>query len=366
VNALIAELPTLESVLRLTAEEGTSSGGYLRLEFAQRVLARSRRFGGVVRFRVQPVSDDILSADHVVVASALTLTGRCLLAESDVSTMYIESNAVGGVVLVATADENLTESIVRSLELTAKPAPRAEMIRLNLWYLQNSPVQRSRRLPAEHWASIEENYANVTRDHVGDLMRLNQPAGSGQLMLWHGPAGTGKTTALRALMTEWEAWCDFHYITDPERFFDDPGYITEVMFPEAPVRDSDGKCAWRLVIVEDNDRFIRHSNARSNTDGLGRLLNLTDGILGQGYKNIVLLTTNEPLDRIHPALTRPGRCLASIEFEQFSPIEAAKWLPDGSPIPNGPMTLAELYESAKAHTRIGEFDDDVGPVGQYL
>jgi len=366
VNTPIAEHPTLESLLRLTAEAGTSSSDYLRLEFAQRVLGRSRRYSGAVNYRVQPIADEILSADHVVVASALTLTGRSLIAESDVSTLFIEIWSDQGVVLVATSDETLTESIVRSLELTAKPAPQPETIRLNLWHTKFRPVQNSRRLPTEHWASIEENYPKVTRDHLADVMHLNQPGGSGQLMLWHGPAGTGKTTALRALMTEWEGWCKFHYITDPERFFDDPGYITEVMFPEQPIRDEDCQPTWRLIIVEDNDRFIRHNNARSNTDGLGRLLNLTDGILGQGYRNIVLLTTNEPLDRIHPALTRPGRCLASIEFDRFSPIEAANWLPDGLPIPNGPMTLAEMYESAKAHTRIGDFDDGVRPVGQYL
>ena len=221
-------------------------------------------------------------------------------------------------------------------------------------------------MPTEHWATIENNYSKLTHDHLADVMALNAKGGRGQLMLWHGPAGTGKTTALRALMTEWESWCTFHYITDPERFFDNPGYITEVMFPAVPFRGEDAGPTWRLIIVEDNDRFIRHSNARSNTDGLGRLLNLTDGILGQGYRNIVLLTTNEPLDRIHPALTRPGRCLASIEFDRFSSLEASDWLPDGSPTPNGPMTLAEMYERARAGSRIGEFDDGASPVGQYL
>jgi hypothetical protein len=78
-----------------------------------------------------------------------------------------------------------------------------------------------------------------------------------------------------------------------------------------------------------------------------RLLNTTDGVLGQSTKAMVLLTTNEELTRLHPALARPGRCLARTEFLKFSQHEARTWLGDGGSSPSGGTTLAELFEARR-------------------
>ena len=59
---------------------------------------------------------------------------------------------------------------------------------------------------------------------------------------------------------------------------------------------------------------------------LGRLLNLCDGILGHGLRVLVLLTTDEDLGQLHPAVTRPGRCLSQIEFEPLLIAAARRWL----------------------------------------
>lgn len=39
-----------------------------------------------------------------------------------------------------------------------------------------------------------------------------------------------------------------------------------------------------------------------------------DGLIGQGFNLLVLVTTNEPVGKLHPAVVRQGRCLAEIEF----------------------------------------------------
>lgn len=72
----------------------------------------------------------------------------------------------------------------------------------------------------------------------------------------------------------------------------------------------DESAKWQLLVAEDSDEFLRVSARRESGAALGRLLNLSDGILGQGSNTLILLTTNERLDRLHPALIRPGRCLA--------------------------------------------------------
>ena len=57
------------------------------------------------------------------------------------------------------------------------------------------------------------------------------------------------------------------------------------------------------------------------------------------------ITTNEDLAALHPAVVRPGRCLAHLEVGRLTPAEAAAWLNDVVPVGIGPAgaTLAELY-----------------------
>ncbi len=76
-----------------------------------------------------------------------------------------------------------------------------------------------------------------------------------------------------------------------------------------------------------------------------RLLNLTDGLMGQGHDVIVLITTNEPLSAMHPAVVRPGRCLSEMEFGPLSVEAANRWLgAHGSGVTVAkPTSLAELY-----------------------
>jgi hypothetical protein len=77
---------------------------------------------------------------------------------------------------------------------------------------------------------------------------------------------------------------------------------------------------------------------------------LADGLLGQGLRTLVLVTTNELLRTLHKAVSRPGRCASEIEFDLLSAAEVKAWLKkhdmhdretDGAP-----CTLADLYGKA--------------------
>jgi hypothetical protein len=155
--------------------------------------------------------------------------------------------------------------------------------------------------------------------------------------------------------------------------FRDPAYLLAVGLaplrrPAAESQDAPVTPLWRLLIVEDCDELISPGAKSVSGQALARLLNVTDGLLGHGRRLLVAITTNEPLSSLHPAVTRPGRCLAQIEVGRFSRAEARRWL--GRELPRGcdGATLAELYTLADKADKAGvvETPPSAASTGQYL
>ena len=134
-------------------------------------------------------------------------------------------------------------------------------------------------------------------------------------------------------------------IVDAWRMSGDVDYLMHVVSAEDEwwerTRSKDRR--WKVIVVEDADELIRADAGRTSGPSLGRLLNLTDGILGHGMRILLLITTNEPVRALHPAVVRPGRCLADVRFRPFTRHEATEWLHGHSRLPEGDLTLAELY-----------------------
>jgi ATPase family associated with various cellular activities (AAA) len=223
-----------------------------------------------------------------------------------------------------------------------------------------TPEPRWRRLQLPRFATIEDNYRSQVKDRLAQLLSWRSGDGMpGRLALWHGPPGTGKTWALRALGREWNDWCDLHYVTDPERLLGgDTGYMLSVLASRSEPRDdelddllSEGRARreredrWRLLVLEDAGEFLGMAAPAEVGRGFARLLNIADGLLGQGTKALILVTTNEPLGKLHPAALRPGRAMAALEFAPLRADEATAWLSERGleRRVDSPKTLAELH-----------------------
>ncbi len=269
-------------------------------------------------------------------------------------------------VSIAASDLAVTDRIVADLRKAFPPTPigTEPVLPLAFWHLAKSgPVMSARKIEVASWSEVDRNYSSATKSKLGSLIEEFKPSRhNGQLLLWHGEPGTGKTWAIRALAWAWKSWCHFEYVIDPDQLLDRGDYLMEVLLkrtrhesPEVSTefRDPSQPEKWRLLILEDSGELMSVDAKKTLGQGLSRLLNISDGILGQGTRIMILITTNEDLGRLNSAITRPGRCFSEIGFERFGVDEANTWLRDGGcdSRVDGARNLSELYAIAGGLSR---------------
>lgn len=320
-----------------------------RLLHLRALLARGHRHV-VVRELERHAPDAVLPERAVVIRTIDGQQQRRVIAEVDDVLVLLETWRADATLVVSADDEQAAIRVAD--EIAARvPQPAGEG-RVEVTFSDACAGPRTVDIDVRPWRDIAGHYPAAVRSAL-DVLTAYRPeaAAPRRLALWHGAPGTGKTSAVRALLHAWHDWADGVVVTDPDALLKDGRYLRRAVLDA----DGDDDGRWSVFVLEDAEALLRKD---TGGHGMGRLLNLADGLLGQGLRCLFLITTNEPLGRIHPAVVRPGRCLAQVEFGPLPEAQAAALL--GRAV-GGPMTLAEVMAQAPV-----EVVEEAAAVGQYL
>lgn len=270
-------------------------------------------------------------------------------------------------VAFASKDGNIDAAVER-VETWFREAEGADddSVDVRFWSLGGGgPRSWFRSIVVPNWEEIKHNYSGEVQEELGKVVGGHIDNSNGKLVLWYGPPGTGKSFAIRAMMAEWKGNVDFDYVVDPEKFFGShPDYMMDVILSNSH-DDDKGK----LIILEDTGELLAGDAKQRSGQGLSRLLNVADGLIGQGVDATILITTNEELSSFHPAVVRPGRCSSKVKVGAFTQREANKWLAkQGADITvREEKTLAELYALVSTNGTLRDRDKErTVSIGQYM
>jgi len=150
-----------------------------------------------------------------------------------------------------------------------------------------------------------------------DRLVADLPTGNaGRLAIMTGDAGTGKTSIIKALLTDLADKCSMIYVP--------AALIPAIGRPELmPVLIEHHKKEDKplVLILEDADEVLLPRGA-DNMSGISTLLNLTDGLQSDQASVRVVATSNARREKMDGAVGRRGRFFGHLEVPKRSPEHA--------------------------------------------
>lgn len=205
-----------------------------------------------------------------------------------------------------------------------------------------------------------QNYtASVLEKYDRAVAALNATESNGRIVVLDGVPGTGKTYLVRAMVHDVR---DTMFIVMPQGMVE--ALVGPSMIPLLlSLRAGNSKSRIVFILEDADDALVPRDGG--NVHLISALLNFGDGFLGQALDVRIIATTNQPADKIDPAVKRPGRLIEHIHVGPLSQQEAQQVLRSLNPnavlparhersfgFSDAPVsstyTLAEVYEAARA------------------
>jgi len=232
-----------------------------------------------------------------------------------------------------------TERFLRQyVEEKCVPAPRFYLLNLRGSGAEVQSVKLATPLvmsPEELGLHYGEDAPTFEQQLIGSLSTSVSGA-----VVFRGEPGTGKTSFIRHLIAKLRESHRFYYLPLSACRFLASSDMVEFWLGQSRVAPD----AHKVVVLEDAEDLLMQRGT-DNQAKVSNLLNAADGLLGEFLRLSLILTINCKIDKLDPAITRPGRLIAYREFRRLGAAEArrlakakALQLPD-----QANYSLAEIY-----------------------
>ena len=161
--------------------------------------------------------------------------------------------------------------------------------------------------------------------------------------LLRGDPGTGKTSFIRYLVEMLRTTHRFYFLPSYEYARVGNGTLIEFLHDE---RDEHRNLQF-VVVMEDAEAVLMPRKVDTGFS-VSAMLNLTDGLLGEGLNLQFICTVNCEIAELDPAIVRPGRLRTARDFRLLTHSEAIELARHrGLPVPRQrrEYSLAEIYNS---------------------
>jgi SpoVK/Ycf46/Vps4 family AAA+-type ATPase len=213
---------------------------------------------------------------------------------------------------------------------------------------------------AQSAAELRLHYGNDFLVWKEALIHLLRQKISG-IHLFRGEPGTGKTSFIRYLIRELKSSHRVYFL--PSYEYSRVGNSALIDFFHEERDDNPG---FHFVVIMEDAEAVLLPRRGGKDFSVSGLLNLSDGLLGEGLNLHILCTVNCELSELDPAVVRPGRLRSSREFRLLSYEEAvdlANYLKIPAPEQKREYSLAEIYQ-AEQQVRTGLEPKSIGFAAQ--